>query len=168
MAHVAEPQVDPEIARLVRSIALAQGFRFYLLVTAPARVQPIAANLERDVAAVREEPVHAFRIDPYRAPLDYPAAVPWRLLAERILAPLTEPTPAFAARDAILVVDVTAAPAEDDTSFHVLFERMNERRDLVARALSGALVLALSPRLESVFVEAAPDFWSIRSLAVVA
>jgi hypothetical protein len=90
------------------------------------------------------------------------------LLAERILAPLTEPTPVLAARDAIVVVDATAGPREDDASFRIVFERLNERRDLVARALSGALVLALSARLERVFAEAAPDFWSIRSLAAVA
>jgi hypothetical protein len=162
-----ERAVLPELARLVRSIALSNRCRFYLLVTEPARAEATATLLERDVAAVREEPVHLVRIDPYRAPLDYPAAIPWRLLAERVLGPLSEPSKALSAPDAIGMVDATAAPPEDDASFRVLFERLNERRDLVASSLAGALVLALPARLERVFAEAAPDFWSIRSLAAL-
>jgi hypothetical protein len=159
----------PDLARLVRSLALSKRFRFYLLVASgPERAEAAIAQLERDVAAAREAPVHVVRLDPYRLPGDYTGAIPWRVLAEAILAPLVEPSPALAAPDAIVLVDASAAPAADDASFRALFERLNERRDLVATALSGALVLALPARLEPLFAEAAPDFWSIRSLAVVA
>ncbi len=44
---------------------------------------------------------------------------------------------------------------------------MNERRNVIAGALQGSLVLALPPRLEPVFASAAPDFWAIRTLAVM-
>jgi hypothetical protein len=165
---MAEPALA-DVTRLVRSIGLSDRFRFYLVVTdSPARALAVASELERDVAAAREAPAHVARLDPYREPLDYAGPVPWRLLAERILSALLNPAPALAASDAIVLADATAAPPEDDASFRLLFERMNERRDLVASAMSGALVLVLPLRLERVFAEAAPDFWSIRSLAITA
>ena len=161
------PSVD--FARLVRSLALSERFRFYLFITgAPERAESLATSLERDVAAAREAPVHVLRLDPYRAPKDHRGPIPWRLLADEILGPLVEPSPALAAADSIVLADASAAPPEDDASLRTLFQRMNERRDIVAAALAGALVLALPPRLENVFAEAAPDFWSIRSISVVA
>jgi hypothetical protein len=72
-----------------------------------------------------------------------------------------------AAAEAIVIVDASAAPEADDAAWRVLFQRMNERRNVVTAGLRGALVLVMPPRMERLFAHAAPDFWSIRSLSAV-
>jgi tetratricopeptide (TPR) repeat protein len=159
---------DPEVGRLARSIGLSSRFRFYLLVTATPRVaQAVFAVLEKEVAAEREEPVHLGRLDPYQAPRDPDAPVSFDVLVDEVLAPLVGPSEAMASPQAMVVVDASRALPRDDGAWTLLFQRMNERRNVIAGALRGVLVLALPPRLEPVFAHAAPDFWSIRSLAVV-
>ncbi len=43
-------------------------------------------------------------------------------------------------------------------------QRLNERRELTQRALSGGLILSGPPALKATFRESAPDLWSIRAL----
>jgi hypothetical protein len=161
-------RADPEVGRLVRSLALSERFRFYLVVVEGARVaRAVAAILEHEVAAAREAPVRVVRLDPYRVQADWRGAIPWRLLVDHVLVPLVEARAEVAAPEAIVVIDASAAPEADDEAWRVLFQRMNERRNVVAANVRGALVLALPARMERVFAHAAPDFWSIRSLSVV-
>ncbi len=157
-------QRDPGASRLVRSIALSRQFGFFLLVAeTPRLARDVIACLEDDVAAERGEPVHLVQLDPYHAG----APIRFELLVDEVLAPLVDPSDAMASPRAIVVADGSRARPHDDDAWKLLFHRMNERRNVIARALPGALVLALPPRLEPVFAHAAPDFWSIRSLAVV-
>ena len=159
---------DDGLSRLVRSLALSSRFRFYLaIVEAPDAGGSLARRLEHEVSAAREAPARVIRLDPYPPSMDRARPLPWRRLVDRVLAPLLEPPPDLAAPGTIVMVDASRAPAGDDEAWRVLFQRMNERRDAVAAGLAGALVLALPARLEAVFAEAAPDFWSVRSLALV-
>lgn len=174
MAEVARSatalRTDPEVGRLVRSVALSDRFRFYLLVVEAAPAQPLAVLLEREVAEAREGPARVVRIDPYRASVTSPTfrgAMPWRLLVDRVLVPLLDPPAEVAAAEAIVMIDASAAPEADDEAWRTLFQRMNERRNVVAACLRGALVLVIPARMERLFAHAAPDFWSIRSLSAV-
>jgi hypothetical protein len=153
----------------VRSLALSDRFRFYLVVVELAQpaTRAVAAALEREVAAAREAPVRLVRLDPYRVPADGRGPIPWRLLVDKVLVPLVEPPAEVAAAEAIVMVDASAAPEADDEAWRVLFQRMNERRNVIAAGLRGALALVMPARMERVFAHAAPDFWSIRSLSVV-
>ena len=47
-----------------------------------------------------------------------------------------------------------------------LMLRLNERRDALRRQLKGALVLAVHPTWKPRVRDAAPDFWSVRSLVI--
>lgn len=172
MADLVAPEAalraHPEVGRLVRSLALSDRFRFYVLVVeGEPVVRAVAAALKQDVAAAREAPARVVRIDPYRAPAYRPGPIPWRLLVDEVLVPLVDPRADVAAAEAIVMIDASAAPPSDDDAWRVLFQRMNERRNVVAASLRGALVLALPARMERVFAHAAPDFWSIRSLSAV-
>jgi hypothetical protein len=159
---------SPDVARLVRSLALSDRFRFYLLVVeAPEAARAVAAILEHEVAAAREAPVHVVWLDPYDDRAEGSAPMPWRRLVDAVLAPLLEPSAELSSPEAIVIADAARAPAADEDAWRILFQRMNERRNAVAGALRGALVLALPPALERVFAHAAPDFWSIRSLSIV-
>ena len=158
----------PEVNRVVRSLALSNRFRFYVLVVEGVPVaRAVAAILQQEVAASREAPARVVRIDPYRARADWPGAIPWMLLIDEVLVPLVDPRADVVAADAIVMIDASAAPEADDDAWRVLFQRMNERRNVIAAGLRGALVLAVPARMERVFAHAAPDFWSIRSLSVV-
>ena len=63
-------------------------------------------------------------------------------------------------------MDASRALPPDDEAWNLCFQRLNERRNVIGKALRGPLVLLLPARLEAVFAHAAPDFWSIWSLAV--
>jgi hypothetical protein len=157
----------PAVARLIRSLSLSTRFRFYLaIVEPPGAARALASIVEQGVFAVRESPVHVIHLDPYAAGPSG-VAISWRRLFDAVLAPLLEPPAALASPDAIVLADASGAPRGDDDAWTILFRRLNERRDAVASVLHGALVLVLPPRLEAPFARSAPDFWSIRSLAVV-
>ena len=47
-----------------------------------------------------------------------------------------------------------------------LMRRLNERRDALRRQLGGALLFAVHPNWKPRVREAAPDFWSVRSLVL--
>ncbi|WP_437976432.1 hypothetical protein WMF11_03725 [Sorangium sp. So ce295] len=120
-----------------------------------------------EVAAAREEPVRLVRLDPYRAHAALDRPIPFELLAEQVLARLVSPAPDERAPGVIFVVDASRALPQDDEGWSQLFQRLNEQRNGIAKALEGPLVLVVPGRLEAAFAHAAPDFWSIRSLAVV-
>ena len=164
MADPHRTRQDPGVRRLVQSIGLSRQFAFFLLVADTPRVaQEAFAVLEEGVAGERGEAVHLVQLEPYQAH----APIRFELLVDEVLAPLVDPTEAMASARAIVVIDASGAPPRDDDAGKLLFHRMNERRNVIAAALPGTLVLALPPRLEPLFAHAAPDFWSIRSLAVV-
>lgn len=156
------------VSRLIRAIALSDRFHVYLLLCERPRVAQAVFNLlPARVAEEREEPVQLVRLDPYER--TYGAVEPILIehLADRILERLVSPAPVEREANVIVVVDGSKALPHDDEAWALLFQRMNERRNVIAGALQGALVVCLPRRLEPVFAHAAPDFWSIRSLAVV-
>jgi hypothetical protein len=119
------------------------------------------------VSTERVELVRLVCLDPYEGRPDAGSPITFEHLVSRVLERLISPPEDERASDVIVAVDASRALHEDDGAWAILFQRMNERRNVIADALKGPLVLCLSPRLEATFARAAPDFWSIRSLAVV-
>ncbi|WP_437715604.1 tetratricopeptide repeat protein [Sorangium sp. So ce448] len=159
---------DEGVLRLAHGLALSERFHFYLLVCETPRVASAALDvLAVEVAAAREEPVRLVRIDPHSAHAALDRPIPFDLLAEQVLARLVSPAPDERAPGVIFVVDASRALTQDDEGWSQLFQRLNEQRNGIAKALAGPLVLVVPGRLEAAFAHGAPDFWSIRSLAVV-
>lgn len=156
------------ISRLIRALALSDRFHVYLLLCeTPRAAQAVFDLLPARVAEEREEPVRLVRLDPYEGSYGPGEPIEFEHLADRVLERLVLPAAKERAANVIVVVDGSKALPKDDEAWALLFQRMNERRNVIAGALRGALVVCLPKRLEPVFAHAAPDFWSIRSLAVV-
>lgn len=156
------------VSRLIRALALSDRFHVYLLLCETPRVaQAVFDLLPARVAEEREEPVRLVRLDPYEGSYGPGEPITFEHLADRVLERLVSPAAEERDANVIIVVDGSKALPQDDEAWAILFQRMNERRNVIAGALRGALVVCLPRRLEPVFAHAAPDFWSIRSLAVV-
>jgi tetratricopeptide (TPR) repeat protein len=156
---------DFELEQLIRALSLADRFHLYVLVCVSPRVADIALGvIEERVAEEREQPVEIMRLDPYRNHRDITATIPHDLLVKEVLEPLV--TSREWPERAIVVVDASRAMGRDNDAWGLLFQRMNERRNVIVAKLGRPLVLCIPPRLEPIFARAAPDFWSIRSLAV--
>lgn len=157
---------DEGIGLLVDMMAVAQRFRFFILACDTPRVAHAAiVHVVERIAVERGASVSLHSLDPYTAPdvgLD-DALAPDTLHDAVFDVLLHRPVEASAE---ILIIDASRALAPDDRAWNLLFQRMNEQRNRIGRALPGSLVLCVPPRLEVLFARAAPDFWSIRSLAI--
>ncbi len=159
-----EAQDEIALGQLVTALALSDRFHFYLMICgSPQVAETILSPLRIRVAAERQRPVDVVRIDPYHGETGTRSAPE---LIEEVLELLLAARPDDSPVDLIYVVDATRARSEDDGAWAILFQRMNERRNLLAERLGRPLILCLPPRFETLFAHAAPDFWSIRSLVV--
>lgn len=159
---------DEDLLRLARGISLSSRFHVYLLACSTPRVADAALEiLAEEVAKEREEGARWVRLDPYRGRAEAGEPIRFEELVEGVLAKLVDPAPEERVAEVIHVVDASRALAPDDEAWGLLFQRMNERRNVIAGALGGPLLLVLPQRLEAAFAHEAPDFWSIRTLGVV-
>lgn len=162
-----EPHLQDELARLLdlESLAdvlsLAARPRFAVLACDTPRVTHAALRLTHErVEAARRERVSLSLYDPYGAfPVALDRALPPEELAQWTLTHLLDALQP----GALQVLDLSCALKADQEPWTFVFHRMNERRNLLARALHGALILCLPSWLRTVFAHEAPDFWSIRS-----
>lgn len=159
---------DEGLEILVDMMAVSRRFHFFVLACDTPRVTRAALTFIRArIEIERGAAVQMHWLDPHAAAdvgLDRPLA-PEQLIPAtlpRLLHPEGQGEPG----DDLLVLDASRALRDDDRAWNLLFQRMNEQRNSIARALRGSLVLCVPPRLEVVFARAAPDFWSIRSLAI--
>lgn len=158
---------DEGIAELVRSLSLAEGFYFYLLICETPRVAKAAFDVVgRRLAEDEGRSVPILRIDPYEKLASAVEPMRYELLVDEVLARLIAPEQRPVSEEAIVVVDGARALPRDDEAWGVFFQRLNERRNVIVQALGRPLVLCVPGRLEVLFAKVAPDFWSIRSLAV--
>jgi hypothetical protein len=169
------PATDPLLS-LISSLALAEGFHFYVLVC-PARQEADRA-LERiasELPVLLGEPVELVRLDP-QLQTAQPAEVPTEdLMSREALQPLLAPRTRPGAPRIIHVLDATLAhrcedrarcdllghPREDHP-WRWLFYQMNDLRNRIVAGLRESLILCLTPPMELLFAEAGADFWSIR------
>lgn len=166
--RVAFIREQADVLRLRQALVLAEGFQFHLVrCKTPPTGAALKQWLEVELTRGRAEPMELVRVSPYPADL---TAHREPLTQERLVGTVLEPllTPHGISVGATLVlVDATAAPPEDRDLWIWLFQRLNERRNLLIQRVKAPIVLELTPELEAEFINAAPDLWSVRGLAVV-
>ncbi len=156
---------DPDPSPLIRSLALAEGFHFYLLIcNSPTAAESVLSPLRLWVAGERQRPVDLVRLDPSPRDISEKRPLTREDLVEDVLGRLFEIPSSVWKGDLIYAIDASRARPQDDDAWSFVFQRLNEQRNRLARHLSRPLVLVLPPRLEQLFAHAAPDFWSVRSL----
>lgn len=153
-----------ELERVVQAIALGEGFQLLVIECEgfrPGVLHRLLDEVQRQAAGLRGVPPLILTYDPYLTE-DWVEDV---LAAIVVLPPGTE-----AGASIVAVIDGTEAQLgrvrgerDDGSRWFFLFQRLNERRNAIARNLAGTLVLALPPTLTRMFLEAAPDMASIRS-----
>lgn len=147
---------DPGVQRLLRALRLTEGFAFYL-VLCPGRdearallenLQPLGDPLVLDASPQMPASL----------------AIPDTVLIDQLLKPLVfgeHPEPR------LFVIDGSWARPQDEAAWRIFFERLNQRRNIVANQLPGPLMLLLPRSYEVSFAHTAPDLWSIRSLVTI-
>jgi hypothetical protein len=146
---------DP-VSTLLSMMKLGDSFRFYILVGDDPGLAGALARFEEELAVVRLAPT---RPNPSREP-------GWHLiqgvLARLVFARMGESTP-----ETLFVIDASRVTPATEDDWIMLFQRMNERRNVIAERMCGPLLLIGPPTIEVLFAKWAPDFWSIRSRALV-
>lgn len=159
--------MDPyNFQRIPNLVGLSDRFRFVMAILSP----PDTGTTLADALSKTVEAARVIRLDPGK---DFT----FEHVTDTVLSPMVYPTPEMVSPDTIVIMDATGAPHEevttgrdptgDNAAWKVMFHRMNMLRNNIARDLNGTLILAMPPHMERLFAWAAPDFWSIRSLAVV-
>jgi tetratricopeptide (TPR) repeat protein len=152
-------RADWGLNHLLQALSLSEKFEFHILVCDTPRVaQAIRAILETD------SPGRVVWLTPSRSERD--AREPARFEDVAAVLDLAVPGERQGDEPQITVIDASVATEKDEPAWRELFRRMNERRNVLARLLSGPLVLCVPPRLEVAFAHEAPDFWSIRSTSI--
>jgi tetratricopeptide (TPR) repeat protein len=153
-----------EFGRLLRGLALSEQFHFYVAVCVTPRVaDTLLDNLASKLPAERGAEVRFVRLDPYEKHEDFGKPLSIDEVTISALEPLVYSPEENRRHGVVHVLDISRATPEDEKAFRWLFGRMNERRNHITRALGGEFILLATPDIEQLFVEAAPDFWSIRS-----
>lgn len=150
---------DRGVARTAIALTLGEGFALYALMCQSAQVAESVLRVLDHMAPGRSWTRLATRLGGRCAP----GAAPEEAV-EEMLAQLTA---ARAGRDGqeVVVVDATDSAEADAGVWELLFHRMNRARNLIAGRLGVPLLMLMPPRMEAAFAHAAPDFWSIRSVA---
>ena len=158
---------QPGAQRLGESLALAEGFHFYLVTCeTPSVAAALKLWLEGEVPRRREEAIHLVRLSP--RPFDLRVSRE-ALSQELLVTSVLEPLFAMSHRGAeatVVLIDATATASRERDLWLWLFQRLNERRNSLTQRVQAPVVLCLAPDMEVDFVRAAPDLWSVRGLAV--
>lgn len=155
---------DQAVQSLIHNIALADGFGLFLIISSA----PLVSRAAMDVitaAVTRERGEAAPRIvfEPHRTE----PIVKAEWLVENVLGPLASPNAELGAEGALLFIDASGAEERHRAEWSIFFQRMNERRNSIAQALNGSLILVMPPWMEVELARAAPDLRSIRGFSAV-
>lgn len=161
--HVAQ---QPGARKLCRALALADGFQFQLVACNTTRLSTaLQLWLERAVVAERGAAMRFERLSPY--PLDWRAPGPAVLEIDDLIEPI------FAQLINIdddeprcVIIDGARATAAHAPAWQQLMMRLNERRNFIGRVLGWPLTMIVPQTWDAMLARAAPDLWSIRSVAI--
>ena len=154
---------DAEVGRLLKALTLSQGFHFYIgTCDEDSIADRVVTAIDGQLPTLRGEAVHVRRTAPrfsgtMRTPADR------QVLVERVLAAVLAPPAEDATRALVHVVDATVARPSELDDWRLVFQRLNEARNVIARSLQGEFVLLLLPSMDQSFNELAPDLLSIHS-----
>jgi hypothetical protein len=153
--------VEDELPRLLKALALSQRFHLYVTRCAsPRAADRLIEALATELPTLRGAPVRLVRLEPYAAKTtDAPLT---RELLEDVLVPLLDAPSERRQHGTIHIVDASRASSSDDDTWAQFFALWNEKRNLLQR-LGGEVIVVLPRALALVFATDAPDVWSIRS-----
>jgi tetratricopeptide (TPR) repeat protein len=155
---------DEEVQRLLRYLTLSKRFLFGLVHTQfPLAADALCDALPPLLAALREEPVRLVRRDPHADRADPNAPLTQEDMVERVLWPLREGPAEDRARGVVQIIDGSHFLPSDTLAWSYLFARMNEQRNGIVQRLDCELLLLGPTEFLDLFIDRAPDFWSIRS-----
>src|SRR5580704_11908569 len=136
-----------EVDQLVYALSLVDRFYFATVVTSTPTVT--AAVLDALVDRISEGPavrVRLVRLDPYEGYQRPGEPIPYERVVDQVLARLVAPAPEELSPDVVFVVDASRA-LPHDYAWGTMFQRMNERRNTIVKALAGPLLLCMPPWL---------------------
>jgi hypothetical protein len=149
-----------EVATLARALALTDGFALHLVgCETPHLALSLILWLASEVPRLQGAAIKMVRLEPTRTDTAEQASAldPMALgreVFDRLLIPDDEPRVVF--------LDATDSRTDDRPAWIWLFQRLNERRNHLAK-IGAPLVLLLPFDLEVELTRFAPDLWSIRS-----
>lgn len=153
---------DEEVQRLLERFTMAVRFHAVFVTCEMPRVaNALVEILDTELPRLREETMRIVRLDPYRAHKDILAPIPVDLLIDEVLAKVVHPPAENQGSSVLTVVDASRSLPQDDGPWSIVFQRMNERRNAIMRALPGPFLIVGPKRYAGLFGLAAPDFWSI-------
>ena len=153
---------DEEVERLLERISMVERFHAVLATCEMPRVANALVDiLEAELPQQRRESMRFVRLDPYRAHKDILAPIPVDLLIDEILAKVVHPPVENQGSSVMTIVDASRSLPQDDDAWSIMFQRMNERRNAIMRALPGPYLIVGPKRYDVLFARAAADFWSI-------
>lgn len=153
---------DEEVERLLERLTLVERFHAVLVTCEMPRVANALVDvLEAELPQRRDETMRFVRLDPYRAHKDILAPISADLLIDEVLAKVVHPPAENQGSSVVTIVDASRALPKDDDAWSIMFQRMNERRNAIMRALPGPFLIVAPKRYDLLFARAAADFWSI-------
>jgi len=155
MTEHAPSDREPEVERLLRALRRTAGFRLFTV----AVDDPHGAEELLSAVAASGAVVHRVHFDhSMQLSLESHGA----LLTERLLAPLIDPA-RIPLNASIVALDLANALPRDEPVWLWLFERLNERRNVVTATVRRPLLLLASNTTLHWFAGSSPDFWSVVS-----
>lgn len=152
-----------DLRRVAQAIALGEGFQ--LLVLECHGLPP--GQLVRLFDEVQGLASEASGVPPLVLIYDPRLAMDW--IADVLVPILGLPRPTAPGASIVAVIDGTDATfggvrreKQVRSNWQFLFQQLNERRNSIARALAGTLIVALTPELVGLFLQEAPDMASLR------
>ncbi|HRI69420.1 MAG TPA: hypothetical protein PK156_34550, partial [Polyangium sp.] len=153
---------DEEVERLLERFTMVERFHAVLVTCEMPRVaNALVEILETELPQRRGEAMQFVRLDPYGAHKDILAPIPADLLIDEVLAKIVHPPAENQGSSVVTIVDASRALPKDDDAWSIMFQRMNERRNAIMRALPGPFLIVAPKRYDLLFARAAADFWSI-------
>jgi tetratricopeptide (TPR) repeat protein len=153
------------VERLVQVLALAQGFHLHIVLCNSQYVsRTLIDELQQRVSNLRGTDVETDYFDLFEGLSD--DAIRDGKHIENLLIELTR-RQSKPLENALFYVDGTAPVHIEDAAWQRLFERLNQRRDVIAALVGAPLTLIIPERVVGLLAASAPDLWSFRAAQVV-
>ncbi len=154
--------------RLREALLLADGFEVDVVTCETPRVaDALVMWLAAELSEHRGRAIEVARLPAKRMPHEI-AARTTDDLAESVLARLASVGADPTAREwtTLTIIDATSARSDEREVWRWLFNRLNERRNQIARIVPGPLLILTPVEFANDLPIEAPDLWSVRSVSV--
>lgn len=157
----ASPVPPQDLQRLARAVALSDGFALYIIIHPTVDIARQALEcLRKEIARVRGTVTPNLTVLPAQTDGNHIYQDQGLTVNTLLESPSKQAYQYF-------VLDASEFPEDDQQALRFLFERLNERRNLLIERLQRPLILVIPAFAESMLVRVAPDFWSIRAMPAI-